>query len=369
LEVFWQFVLNNWALLSIAATMVMLIGVPVLILGRYVHIILNIMKTTPPPLSMGPRDFTPLKGEIVDFRSFDGFSLRGKLVRGDPAGPSRGMIVFAHEFASDMYSCARYCRPLVRAGYDVFSFDFRCHGHSSKEEGYTPRQWLTDREVSDIRGAIAFVEDLLEQQGRPKDIGLFGISRGACACIAAAVHNPNVKAIVADGVFSTDSILEHLMKRWAYIFAKVRVVYENHPPLFWVFLRWLVIQVCRRQMNCEFPSVRKALLRMPPRPLLMIHGEKDSYIPVHQVEMLYTIAGQPKYLWVVANAKHNQGVITQPERYAHRTISFLDRYLAGRTFEEDGYRVPPKTEVDRPGADKGPGSSAVARDSLAGKEG
>lgn len=340
-DVFWQFVQNNWALVSIAATVIILVTIPALILGRYVHIILNIMKTTPPPLSMGPRDFTPLEGEIVDFRSFDGFALRGKLVRGNPHGPSRGMIVFAHEFASDMYSCARYCRPLIRAGYDIFSFDFRCHGQSSSEEGYTPRQWLTDREVSDILGAIAYVEDLLERQGRPREIGLFGISRGACACMIAAVHNSCVKAVVADGLFSTDAILEHLMKRWAYIFAKVRFVYENHHRLFWVFLRWLVIQVCRRQMHCEFPSVRKALLRMPPRPLLMIHGEKDSYIPVDQAERLYAIAGQPKYLWVVPSAKHNQPAIIQPERYAHRTISFFDRYLEGNTFEEsDGVPMP-----------------------------
>jgi len=45
-EIVWQFVQNNWALLSIAATVVMLIGIPALVVGRYVRIIHNIMKTT-----------------------------------------------------------------------------------------------------------------------------------------------------------------------------------------------------------------------------------------------------------------------------------------------------------------------------------
>jgi len=353
-DVIWKFIHNNWALFSIAATVLVLIGVPTLVLSRYVRIILNIMKTTPPPLFMGPRDFTPLEGEVIDFRSLDGVGLRGKLVPADSPGPSKAIVVFAHEFASDMYSCARYCKPLLRAGYDIFSFDFRNHGESSREEGYKPRQWLTDREVNDIRGAIAYVEDLLESQGRPKEIALFGISRGACATILAAVHNPNVKAIVVDGLFSTDNILEHLMRRWAYIFAKFRVVYENHHPLFWTFLRWVVVQVCRREMNCDFPSVRKALLRMPPKPLLMIHGQRDSYIPVHQAENLYALACQPKYLWVVPKAKHNQAAIVQPERYAHRTISFLDQFMVGDTTSEtpSSLRPPPSTAGEpRPATD------------------
>jgi len=281
--------------------------------------------------------FPAIKKKYIDkgvvrfiFREYplDGLALRGMLVRGRGPEAPKGLIIFAHEYASDRHSCARYCRPLIEAGYDVFSFDFRGHGDSSREPGYQPRQWVTDRELADIQGAIGWGLQWLEQQGRPAKVGLFGISRGACAAILAAAGTPQVQAIVADGAFSSDTTLEALMKRWASIFAKVRIVYENHPPAFWRFLRWLLFLVARRQLNCRFPSVRKALLRMEPRPMLFIHGERDSYIPVEQTRMLYALAGQPKYLWIVPTAKHNQSVAVQPKRYAERTVAFFNRYLA-----------------------------------------
>jgi len=334
-----------------------------LILRKYVRIMLNIIRDTPPPLAMGPCDFERIDGERATFRAFDNLNLCGMFLFGDHGGRPKGMIIFAHEFSSDMYSCARYCQPLLAAGYDVFSFDFRGHGESSGEPGYQPRQWPSDREVSDMLGAIAHVEDWLGSRGRPVGIGLFGISRGAGAAILAAQNNPAVRAIITDSAFSSDTTLEHLMKRWAYIFAKVRFVYENHPPQFWRFLRWLLFRECRRKLNCTFPSVRKALMRMAaPRPMLFIHGERDSYIPVRQSQLLYELAPGPKSLWVVPGAKHNQSVVVRPEYYASRTVAFLDEHLArpaaGAEMQrnEDG-----ETELKRDGQREGTGDGETGR--------
>jgi len=60
----------------------------------------------------------------------------------------------------------------------------------------------------DALGAIAFVEDHLESQGLPVELGIFGISRGAGAAIIAARRNPAIKAILTDGLFSSDMALE-----------------------------------------------------------------------------------------------------------------------------------------------------------------
>jgi pimeloyl-ACP methyl ester carboxylesterase len=272
--------------------------------------------------------FEPIRGEEVDFFASDGIRLRGMFIQPAPSVTRRGLIIFVPEFKSNRLSCARYCRPLLEAGYDIFSFDFRGHGASASEEGYTARQWASDRELMDMKAAIACAEGWLEQQGRPVRVGLFGISRGACAGILAAEEAPSIQAIVTDGAFSSDCTLEHLMKRWAKIFAKVRIVYENHPPEFWRFLRWCLFTTCRFKLKCHFPSVRKALTRMTPRPMLLIHGERDSYIPVEQSRLLYALSAQPKYLWVVPGAKHNQSVVVEPVEYARRTVDFFDRYLA-----------------------------------------
>ena len=325
----WDVVGRNWALISIVGTLAVLTITPTLILRKYVNISRNIMDDTPPPLSMGPLDFERIGGEPLSFRAFDGHALSGMMLRGHPDRSPRGLIIFAHEYSSDAYSCARYCRPLLEAGYDVMTFDFRGHGGSRTEEGYKPRQWASDRELADMLGAIAHAEEWLEQAGRPREVGLFGISRGGCAAILAAVGVSSVRAILTDGAFSTDSTLEYLMKRWATIFAKVRVVAESHPPVFWRFLRWLLLRDAGQRWKCRFPSVRKALARLGERPVFLIHGERDSFIPVAQSQMLYDLAHGPKYLWIVPAAKHNQSVVVQPEQYARRIVQFFDQHLAG----------------------------------------
>lgn len=328
-HVWWQFVTQNWALFAISLTITFLVLTSWLVLRKYVVLCLNIIRDTPPPLAMGPRDFERIEGQRVTFRAFDNLNLCGMFLTGRHGGQPKGMVLFAHEYSSDMYSCARYCRPLLAAGYDVFTFDFRGHGESSGEPGYHPRQWASEREVNDMLGAIAYVEDWLQRQGRPMELGIFGISRGAGAAIVAAENHPAIRAIVTDGAFSSDATLEHLMKRWAYIFAKVRFVYENHPPQFWMFLRWLLFRECRRKLGCTFPSVRKVLRRMKRSlPILLIHGERDSYIPVEQSQLLYDLAPGPKSLWVVPGAKHNQSVIVRPGYYAGRTVAFFDQHLA-----------------------------------------
>ncbi len=317
---------HNWALTSILATLTLLIVIPALILGKYVRICLNILRDTEPPLSMVQTGFIPLRGEDRDFFAADGIRLRGTFIRAWNK-PSLGLIVFAPEFKSTRHSAARYCKPLVAAGYDIFTFDFRGHGDSASEEGYTPRQWASDREVTDMQAAIHFAEQWLEEQNRPAELGVFGISRGACSAILAAETCPSVKSVVCDGAFSSDCTLEYLMRKLAKVFAKVRFIYENHPPEFWRFLRWCVIITCRFKFKCKFPSVRKTLTRMLPRPILFIHGERDSYIPVEQSRLLYAQSPQPRYLWIVARAKHNQSVDLQPESYARHTVHFFNHFL------------------------------------------
>lgn len=318
---------RNWAMVAVFVTITTLVVVPTIVILKYARIALNIMRTTKPPLARGPLDYVRLTGEPVSFPAYDGLPLHGMLLRAAPDRPRRGLVIFAHEFCSDLYSCGRYCRPLVEAGYEILAFDFRGHGQSACPGGYVPRQWITDREVDDMRGAAAFAERYLEERDLPREYGVFGISRGACAAFCVAQENPRIRAIVADGAFSTDTTIEYFMQRWAYIFARVRFVYENHPPVFWRFLRWTMMHLAAREFRCRFPSVRKVIRRMAPRPVLFVHGQRDSYLPVEQSRRLYALAGQPKHLWIAPDARHNEAAVRHPERYAHLTTSFFDRYL------------------------------------------
>lgn len=301
---------------------------PAVVLRKYIRIMINILDDVAPYPDGCIESIRGLEGEEVSFRAVDGHRLDGIVLQQTSDGAPRGMVIFGHEFGTDRGSCVRYAKMLLETGYDVFAFDFRAHGTSAVETRYRPRQWPSDREHADMLGAIAFIGSYLEQQGRPRDVAIFGISRGAGAAILAAVGINSVKAIVTDGAFSSDSALEYLMRRFATTFAKVRIVAENHPKIFWRFLRWLLFLECRRKFNCRFPSVRKAMVRLGPKPILFIHGEKDSVIPIAQSQLLYDLAAGPKEIWIVPGAKHNQSIMVQPKVYAKRVLRFLDEHLA-----------------------------------------
>jgi len=336
---------QNWAAVAIALTCLSLLIFLVLWLAKFVRICLNIFCDTPPPLSMGPVDFHRLAGQEVRFRSFDGSSLRGMMLRTRDRSAYRGAIVFCHEYGSDMHSCARYVRPLIEAGFDVFTFDFRGHGESSNWGKYRPLQWPSDKEMEDVLGACAYVEAGLAAEGLPVSVGVFGISRGAGAALLAASSDSYIKAIVCDGAFSTETTLVALMKRWAHIFARSKLVYENQTDSFWRMLLWLLMRFAQPKMGCRYISVRKALKDMQPRPIFFIHGEKDSYIRVGQTQLLYDVAPEPKYLWIVPGAKHNQSVILEPRQYAARTVAFFRRHLADENIAVEQITTPAEVEV------------------------
>ena len=325
---------RNWALISIVFTLVLLFGVPAYVLRKYVRIIANIFQDAVVPMSVGARDCPRQHGKRVEFCAFDGHRLAGIFFPPNPNRPREGTIIFAHELNNDMHSALRYCSALLDAGYEVFAFDFRGQGESAAEDGYKSRLWPSDREQADMLGAIAFVEDDLERRSLPREVGLVGISRGAGAALLGAVGVANVKAIMIDGAFSTDAYLEYLMRRWVSIFAKVRLVYENHPPTFWRFLRWVSIRRASRNLGCRFPSVRKAIPRLGKMPLLVVHGERDGHIPVAQSQLLYDLAHGPKYLWICPRAKHNQSVAVSPNVYGDYSVRFFNQYLSPRSHDE-----------------------------------
>ncbi len=341
----WSWIARHWAAVAIALTVLSLLAFIVRLLSKYVRICLNLFADTHPPMALGPLDFQRLEGEIVRFRSFDGTSLRGMRLRTHNPNACKGTIVFCHEFSSDMYSCARYTRPLLDVGFDVFTFDFRGHGDSSCGKRYHPLQWPTDRELEDVLGACAHIEAVLAAEGKPADVGIFGISRGAGAALLAASSDTNIKAVICDGAFNTETTLIALMKRWANIFARVRLVYESHPDTFWRLLVWLLMRFAQPKLGCRFLSVAKALREMQARPILFIHGKRDSYIQEEQTRMLYDKAPSPKYLWIVEEAKHNHSVVVEPKQYAARTITFFRRHLAGEAVSENEIIAPAETGV------------------------
>jgi len=264
-----------------------------------------------------------LSGEAVEFETADGVKLRGVFVR-SPESQGR-TVVFCHEYGSNLNSAARYGKFLAPAGFNLFAFDFRGHGQSGNSDGYKPKQWLTTFEVADLEAAVQYV------QGRPDvdraRIGLFGLSMGACSCICVAGRRDGVKAVVAEGAFATRQILIEGMKRWISVYAILTPVHPWVPDWFFNWLCRVSMRRAEEQHQCRFVAIEEYIGKLSPKPLYMIHGEKDSYVSVAHVQRIFNKAKSPKELWVVPSARHNEGVRVAGPEYEEKVTTFLRQHL------------------------------------------
>jgi hypothetical protein len=60
----------------------------------------------------------------------------------------------------------------------------------------------------------------------------------------------------------------------------------------------------------------------------MIHGGGDTYIRPEMARVIFSRANEPKELWVVAKAKHNQALQLAGEEYHRRVLAFFEKHLA-----------------------------------------
>lgn len=310
----------------ITGTLVILFMIWVVL--RYGGAIIRIFEEKPFFLIKRPPSTAGHVHETVRFRTSDGLSLVGTYFF-SPTPKRRGVILFAPEFGASRLTCLVYAGSLLKEGFDLFSFDFRNTGDSERRRGYEPLQWVTNHEVRDVRAAIAYLKS---RPDAPEDgVGFLGISRGAGAGILAGERDPWVRCFVTDGMFGTVNTMILYMQKWISLFSSMIWLQPFLPLIFYRVLARTILCLVALRRRCTFPSMKHALGRLSPRPLFMIHGANDSYIKIEIAEGLFRLARQPKELWVVEGAKHNQAVAIQPEQYSKRVADFFTRHLAVST--------------------------------------
>ena len=244
--------------------------------------------------------------EDVNFEG-QGLSLSGWYV------PGRGnaAIVLVHGFAADRRELLEFAPWLHAAGYDLLLYDQRGAGRSAGD-GVTFGYF----EAGDLEAAVRFA------QGRSgaKRIGALGRSQGAAVALLAAGNGTPLDGVVADSGFAD---LE-------------RVAAESAAGLFgpdWgrfsAVLSPLILWHAERQSGLRAAAVRpvEAIARISPRPVLLIHGMKDQLFSYEHSEALYAAAGEPKELWLVADAFHAGVSGKEPTEYQRRVLAFFDAAL------------------------------------------
>lgn len=310
-------------LLALLGVYACLLAILVVAWFVYVPLVIRIFSET--PFLLADSSHPVEGGEECEFPTADGLLLRG-VYFATPASQRLGVVMFCHELTSDRWSALRYLDDLRERGFDVFAFDFRNQGASDRQGGYEPMPWVTQFEQYDLRAALDYLSSRADAD--PRGVGLLGISRGGSAALCAAADDARIACVVTDGAFPLEEMQLHYMRRYMEIYLHFSWLLAKLPDhTLGTFCRWARFIVGWRR-GCKFLHVTQMTRRLR-KPVFMIHGERDTYVPVQVVQELRNSMARKPRLWVVEGAKHNRGIDVASALYRRRIARFFQVHLAG----------------------------------------
>jgi len=316
----------EWIWISLGILLLVVLAVP---LGLHWHVVINYIPVVlrifqEKPLFIMPFGKPTDDAEGVALSTPDGLTVHGIYLR--TPKPRKGVILFGLEFGSNRWACLPYCEFLRDAGYDIFTFEMRGQGESAAQPSYEPLQWVTDFEVIDFQTALAYLKGRPDRD--PRGIGFFGLSKGGSAGLMVAAQDDFVRCCVVDGAFATLTTMVPFMAKWVMIYTSMPWLARIIPNWYLAIAAKIAMHQIEKLRDCHYPSLEDVLPNLAPRPLLMIHGGADAYIKPEMARTLFGLAGDPKELWMVENAKHNQAFHIAAEEYKKKVLAFFDQHLA-----------------------------------------
>jgi len=268
-------------------------------------ILLAVAAVRPP---RAPLFLTPFDPQVpyasVSFCSRDGTPLAGWWLSNPQA---RGVAVLCHGYVANRCEVLGVALELHRMGFSCLLFDFRAHGESG---GRTTT--IGVREVQDALGAV----DFAAQFGLP--ILLFGSSMGGAVAIMTAARDERVGALITDSAYARLRWAADTW--WEAGFGKV---------LGWLCrpVKYLAVLFTGTRLSDAEPV--REIGKIAPRPLLLIHGDRDHLVPVEHAYALYQAAGEPRALWIASGSGHVQARVDQPEKYYAQIAEFVGKWMEG----------------------------------------
>jgi fermentation-respiration switch protein FrsA (DUF1100 family) len=211
---------------------------------------------------------------------------------------------------------------LARHGFGVLSFDMRGMGESPP----APLS-MGNLEQRDVLGAVDFLQTgrrPFPELGRPRIIGGLGISMGAATLLLAAAGEPAIHAVVSDSAFADAAPLleREIPKRSVALVGRIPGVFAPSA-----------LAMARILYGVDLFDARPVdtIGRIAPRPLLLIHGAADDYVPISNFELLESAARAPAAArvttWVVPQTRHAQAFKNTGPAYVARVVTFFDAAL------------------------------------------
>lgn len=265
-------------------------------------------RRAPDPRLATPADFG-VEHETLDLHTADGVRLAAWYL----PGTRRAAVVVSSGYRRHPGEVLGIGVALQRAGFHVAVYGWR-GTPGSEEAAHT----LGVYERHDLEAAVNAMAARLGSV----PIGLLGYSMGGAVSISVAADDPRIAAVCTDSAFADPQTVigEHVHSA-----LRVPAAVVMTP----------VIALFARRTGARLTDFRPllAVSRIAPRPLLLIHGEDDTTVPIHHAEQLYAAAGEPKELWRVPGVGHVGAYFADRTEYVRRVTGFFESGLRERERE------------------------------------
>jgi fermentation-respiration switch protein FrsA (DUF1100 family) len=246
-----------------------------------------------------------LGAQTVTFSSASGSDIHAWLVRGQPGG---GAVLLLHGVGSNRTAMLARSLFLKAQGYTVLALDFQAHGES-------PGEHVTfgALESLDASAAVAFLRKAVPSER----IGVIGVSMGGAAVLLGQAPL-NADAMVLESVYPTiRQATSDRLATWFGPFAPLGRLLA--PAVIDIVGSDIGVREDELQPIDHIGDVRA--------PIMMLSGTDDPYTPMNEADSLYARAPEPKTLWAVKGAGHEDLHAFAPLEYERRVGAFLARYL------------------------------------------
>ncbi|MGH7399525.1 MAG: alpha/beta hydrolase [Candidatus Rokuibacteriota bacterium] len=220
-------------------------------------------------------------------------------------GAETPAILLLHAKGGDRSSMLSRARLLLRRGFSVALIDLPAHGE-------TPGPAITfgRRESADVRSALAW----LRREAPGRRVGVIGCSLGG----AAVLLGP--QPVGVDAV-----VLEMVYPRFGRaIENRIRIRLGALAPL----LTPLVLVQLGLRLDAspmELEPIR-SIGRLG-APVLVVGGSRDQHTTLAESEEMFHAAAEPKRLWIVDGARHQDLFAYDPAGYDAQVVGFLVKHL------------------------------------------
>ncbi|MGV1037340.1 MAG: alpha/beta hydrolase [Candidatus Nanopelagicales bacterium] len=241
-----------------------------------------------PPRRSLTTSAVPADAVDVAIVAVNGATLRGWLreaptvTSGDVREASAAALV-VHGWGGSSTEMLPVSEPLLDAGLHVLLLDARGHGRSDDAD-FTSMPTFAE----DIGAAMAWLRT--QPQVDPARIVLVGHSVGAGACLFAAAGDPDIAAVVSLASMADPAS-----------FMSRRLRQRLPDPLTALALRYVEHTIGHR--FAEFAPVHT--IGQIRAPVLLLHGERDTTIPLSDAYRLHAQAPDHSTLVVMPDADHD----------------------------------------------------------------